>query len=360
MANDEEAKREKDAAQESDGTMGSPRRNNMAAERKEHVCQFCHRRFISGKALGGHLSAHVQARKAKNRFTTLEEEEEIQEDDQINVCEKHSPSKNSLYGHLKTHPEVQAKEEIQEEEEEAHEVVDLLSRLKPHWGATVKRDRRKKMLSLRHLLDVADKEDRRFRGADFGSSQNKKNKKKINAPFRMEDKGKGKADHHHVSENPRFGRVKRSGSCSSDEDTDEYYCKNHTEEIRINGGILNPKQIHRKENYLNKESERESKKKKRGVEVESAEEEEEEKKKCKCDRGFSSSHPLGGHNNKVKTEIRNTSNDNNDENQSIGVDRRVESRMVQVASPEIPTPAAAGIPEVLRFDLNEMPDAAAN
>ncbi|XP_031099839.1 zinc finger protein ZAT9-like [Ipomoea triloba] len=273
-----EKKREKEAQELSS--------DNMPVERKAHVCQVCQRRFISGKALGGHLSAHLQAKKAKNRFTTLEEEE------------KHFHPDRGAW---------RAKAEEIQEEEAAHDVVNLLGH----------------------------KEDKRIKR---GGEENNKGK------------GTGKA-HHHVS-----------GS-SSEDDTDEYYCNNHMEEIRINGGILNPKQI----NYRNKESlmepESESKNKKRRVlEVESAEK---EKNKCNCGRGFSSSQPLGRHkeimqqqhnnnnNNKVKTEIPNTSNDN-DENQSIGVHRRVESRwLLQVASPRIP--------KFLMFDLNEIPaDDAAN
>ncbi|CAH9072501.1 unnamed protein product [Cuscuta europaea] len=103
---------------------------SAAEEKKVHVCRSCNKIFSSGKALGGHMSsAHVQANRdysykkkqqlrLRGAAASDEEEEEWEEelasrqyfrgkDGKIVciLCDKKFPSRKSLFGHMRCHPE---------------------------------------------------------------------------------------------------------------------------------------------------------------------------------------------------------------------------------------------------------------
>lgn len=73
----------------------------------KRVCEICEKEFRSGKALGGHMSSHVQLRKNMK----LKEEEEGVSDFLgkkkygCAICDKGFPSMKALSGHMRCHPE---------------------------------------------------------------------------------------------------------------------------------------------------------------------------------------------------------------------------------------------------------------
>ncbi|KAK7401037.1 hypothetical protein VNO78_12349 [Psophocarpus tetragonolobus] len=79
-------------------------------------CDICGKTFNSGKALGGHRRSHFQKqqKKVKVRFTSKSGDSSIRancdydDDDGKRVCcicKKEFPTKNSLFGHMRSHPE---------------------------------------------------------------------------------------------------------------------------------------------------------------------------------------------------------------------------------------------------------------
>ncbi|CAI9106087.1 OLC1v1005145C1 [Oldenlandia corymbosa var. corymbosa] len=87
------------------------------SKKYSHFCKECNKGFSCGKALGGHMSsAHVQAkdhlRKLKMRqsesFLDKYDGEDGDEEDEryvCRLCNKEFPSRKSLYGHMRCHPE---------------------------------------------------------------------------------------------------------------------------------------------------------------------------------------------------------------------------------------------------------------
>lgn len=83
-------------------------------------CNICGKTFGNGKALGGHRRSHFQAakkhsQKVKTRFSNLPKRSNnnkaICDDDDDDgkhicyLCKKDFPSKNALFGHMRSHPE---------------------------------------------------------------------------------------------------------------------------------------------------------------------------------------------------------------------------------------------------------------
>ncbi|XP_049368117.1 zinc finger protein ZAT9-like [Solanum verrucosum] len=100
----------------------------LMKQKKDHICCECGKEFSSGKALGGHMSsAHVQANQRleeswkkkkysikRSRFDDYDDEEEVvlEEEEEIGdvvvsceICHKNFPSKKSLFGHMRCHPD---------------------------------------------------------------------------------------------------------------------------------------------------------------------------------------------------------------------------------------------------------------
>ncbi|KAK4709493.1 hypothetical protein R3W88_030418 [Solanum pinnatisectum] len=99
----------------------------LMKQKKDHICCECGKEFSSGKALGGHMSsAHVQANQRleeswkkkkysikRSRFDDYDDDEEVvQEEEEIGdvvvsceICHKNFPSKKSLFGHMRCHPD---------------------------------------------------------------------------------------------------------------------------------------------------------------------------------------------------------------------------------------------------------------
>ncbi|PIN16956.1 hypothetical protein CDL12_10390 [Handroanthus impetiginosus] len=80
----------------------------------QRVCQFCHKVFNSGKALGGHMRIHVQPANKKDPVfkarQTIKSKEQNSRDEKVKkttciICGKDFPSMKSLFGHMRCHPE---------------------------------------------------------------------------------------------------------------------------------------------------------------------------------------------------------------------------------------------------------------
>ncbi|XP_062086241.1 zinc finger protein ZAT9-like [Humulus lupulus] len=90
-----------------------------SVEEKNHVCNFCGKRFSSGKALGGHKRFHIQQeRLAAAAVASASAGNKTQESGNNNnirsrikgensmlccICHKYFPSMKSLSGHMRTH-----------------------------------------------------------------------------------------------------------------------------------------------------------------------------------------------------------------------------------------------------------------
>ncbi|KAL2473163.1 zinc finger protein ZAT3-like [Forsythia ovata] len=107
-----------------DRTTGSQEKDKM----NNKVCPVCNKAFSSGKALGGHMRIHVQAKKdltsirKKKVNQSFKSKKRLREDEEISaagfvkkknynkkltcsICGKNFPSMKSLCGHMRCHPE---------------------------------------------------------------------------------------------------------------------------------------------------------------------------------------------------------------------------------------------------------------
>ncbi|KAI6688632.1 hypothetical protein NL676_025460 [Syzygium grande] len=89
--------------------------------RKDYVCDFCNKRFSSGKGLGGHKRVHTQASKRHHQFLAkkihkakfkksrddLHDSKSKKDDSDATcvMCGKTFPSMKSLFGHMRSHPD---------------------------------------------------------------------------------------------------------------------------------------------------------------------------------------------------------------------------------------------------------------
>ncbi|KAL6315170.1 hypothetical protein AAG906_037402 [Vitis piasezkii] len=86
--------------------------------REPRICSVCKREFSSGKALGGHMRVHIQASKKEdelvNKKTAKLKKQSVNgpgsttnnaDDTTCSLCGKNFPSRKSLFGHMRCHPE---------------------------------------------------------------------------------------------------------------------------------------------------------------------------------------------------------------------------------------------------------------
>jgi hypothetical protein len=82
---------------------------------KSHKCNICGKSFSNGKALGGHRRSHFLKKKPNNQSPELKTPSKHNirvscfNDEDIRViscyiCNKKFPTKNALYGHMRSHP----------------------------------------------------------------------------------------------------------------------------------------------------------------------------------------------------------------------------------------------------------------
>jgi hypothetical protein len=85
-----------------------------ALVRKSHKCNICGKSFSNGKALGGHRRSHFLKKKPNNQSPELKTPSNhirvscFNDDEDIRViscyiCNKKFPTKNALYGHMRSH-----------------------------------------------------------------------------------------------------------------------------------------------------------------------------------------------------------------------------------------------------------------
>jgi len=99
-------------------------KNEVSVQEPTHQCNVCGKTFSNGKSLGGHRRSHFlkkklshQPQKVKTPFSThgsnnrasfddYDDEKEIDgiEKRTCSLCKKEFPTKNALYGHMRSHP----------------------------------------------------------------------------------------------------------------------------------------------------------------------------------------------------------------------------------------------------------------
>lgn len=91
-----------------DQKLGFGKEDEMKNNSMKRVCEICEKEFRSGKALGGHMSSHVQLKK-NMRLKKEEEEEgsdfEGKKEYDCAICDKGFASMKALSGHMRCHPE---------------------------------------------------------------------------------------------------------------------------------------------------------------------------------------------------------------------------------------------------------------
>ncbi|KAI3427765.1 HMG box domain-containing protein [Psidium guajava] len=108
---------------EETGGHGNNDQSNTPQIRKDYVCDFCNKRFSTGKGLGGHKRIHTQASKRHHWFPRKKIHKpmlkksggvgdrypcKIEKDDSnatCAMCGKTFPSMKSLFGHMRSHPD---------------------------------------------------------------------------------------------------------------------------------------------------------------------------------------------------------------------------------------------------------------
>ncbi|KAK2441648.1 zinc finger protein ZAT11 [Trifolium repens] len=110
LSNDEDDDHDHD---DDDATM---MKKQEALVQNSHNCNICGKSFSNGKALGGHRRSHFLKKKPNNQSPELKTPSKhnirvscFNDDEDIRViscyiCNKKFPTKNALYGHMRSHP----------------------------------------------------------------------------------------------------------------------------------------------------------------------------------------------------------------------------------------------------------------